>query len=243
MNIDSSTSALSPKTSSRRTFILAGSAVVAGATLLRREFPASNGGLAALAASSGPRIGVGYIEDSAGATSFQSMLAAGRARVVPASTLESGDLNNKPAALTVHGFGPGTSCDGTCAYDSVLVDAHIPSPDPLSAQATIPFYAWTFRRSPAMASGRSRFVVGASSGLRVGFVVNTGSGVAASAAPASTAVFTSGRFNVNGLPQLRRGIYLLGLNEGAWSDAVSLPEIDDPKWGELASIVVSVDTI
>ena len=56
-------------------------------------------------------------------------------------------------------------------------------------------------------------------------------------------MFTSGRPNVNGLPQLRRGIYLLGLNDGAWSDAVSLPAIDDPKWGYLGSIVVSVDSV
>jgi hypothetical protein len=242
MNIDNSTTAISSKTSSRRTFILAGSAVVAGATLLRKEFPQSNGGLSALAASSGPRISVGYIEDSAAASSFQSMLAAGGARVLPASTAGFDDLNNKAVALSVHGFGPGIVCDGTCSYDSVFVDAHIPSPDPLSAQATIPFYAWTFRRSPAMASGRSRFVVGASRGLRVGFSIDAGLGGQAPATSATT-VFTSGRFNVSGLPQLRRGIYLLGINEGAWSEAASLPEIDDPKWGELASIVVSVDAV
>jgi hypothetical protein len=242
MNIDSNTSVVSSKTSSRRTFILAGSAVVAGATLLRRELPQSNGGLGALAASSGPRISVGYIEDSAGSSSFQSMLAAGGARVLPASTAGFDDLNNKAVALTVHGFGPGIACDGTCSYDNVFVDAHIPSPDPLSAQATIPFYAWTFRRSPAMASGPSRFVVGASRGLRVGFSIDARPGGPTPPASATT-VFTSGRFNVSGLPQLRRGIYLLSLNEGSWGEATSLPEIDDPKWGELASIVVSVDAV
>ncbi len=242
MNIDSSNSTSSSNTSSRRTFILATSAVVAGATLLRRDLPAGNGGLAGLAASSGPRIGVGYIEDSAGATSLGSMLAGGRARVVPASKLTSGDLNNQAAAVTVHGFSPRIGCDDTCLYSSVFVDAHIPSPDPMSEQATVPFYAWTFRRSPAMASGRSRFVVGASRGLRLGFSIDAGLGGSQPAASATT-VFTSGRFNVNGLPQLRRGIYLLGINEGAWSDAVSLPEIDDPKWGDLASIVVSVDAV
>jgi hypothetical protein len=242
MNIDNISPTDSSNTSSRRTFILAASAVVAGATLLRRDLPASNGGLASLAASKGPRIGVAYIEDSAGATSLSSMLAAGRVRAVPASTLGSGDLSNQIAAMTVHGFSPGIGCDGTCPYTNVFVDAHIPSPDPLSKQATIPFYAWTFRRSPAMASGRSRFVVGAGRGHRVGFSIETTSSASTPGASTATTVFTSGRVNITGQPQLRRGIYLLGLNDGAWSDSVSLPAIDDPKWAELASIVVSVDS-
>jgi hypothetical protein len=239
MNIDSISPTNSSSTSSRRSFILAASAVVSGATLLRKDLPANNGGLASLAASKGPRIGVAYIEDSAGVTSLSSILAAGGVRAVPASTLGSGDLSNEIAAMMVQGFSPGIACDGTCPYTNVFVDAHIPSPDPLSKQATIPFYAWTFRRSPAMATGRSRFVVGASRGLRVGFSIDTTSGASTSTA---TTVFTSGRLNVNGLPQLRRGIYLLGLTDGAWSEPVTLPAIDDPKWGDLTSIVVSVDS-
>lgn len=241
MNIDSTPTSTMATSSSRRSFILATSAVVAGATLLRRDFPAGNGGLATLATSSGPRIGVAYVEDSAGASSLESMLAAGRVRAVPASRLGLGDLSNQAAALTVHGFGPGIGCDGTCPYTGVFVDAHIPSPDPTSAEATMPFYAWTFRRSPAMASGRSRFVVGASRGLRVGFSIDATSGSSTAATAAATTVFTSGRLNTGGLPQFRRGIYLLGLGDGAWRDTALLPEIGDPKWSDLASIVVSVD--
>ncbi len=239
MNNDSTTSFTSAPSSSRRSFILATSAVVAGAVLLRRDFPAANGGLATLATSSGPHIGVAYVEASAGAPSLESMLAAGRVRAVPAARLGVGDLANEAAALTVHGFGPGIACDEACRYTSVFVDAHIPSPDPTSAEATLPFYAWTFRRSPAMASGRSRFVVGPSRGLRVGFSIAASSGP--SAAAAATTVFTSGRLNTGALPQFRRGIYLLGLGDGAWRDTVSLPDIGDPKWADLASIVVSVD--
>jgi hypothetical protein len=241
MNIESSPPSTMATTSSRRSFILATSAVVAGATLLRRDFPATNGGLATMATSRGPRIGVAYIEDSAGASSLESMLAAGSVRAVPASRVGPGDLNNQAAALTVYGFGPGIGCDGTCPYANVFVDAHIPSPDPTGEQATIPFYAWTFRRSPAMASGRSRFVVGASRGLRVGFSIDAAAGVSTPSMPAATTVFTSGRVNVDGLPQFRRGLYLLGLDEGAWRDGVTLPAIDDPKWSDLASIVIAVD--
>jgi hypothetical protein len=229
-------------TSNRRTFLLAGSALVAGATLLRREAPVINGGLSALVSSHGPRIGVGYVEGSAEAVSLEAVLASGHPRVVPAATLTSGDLNNRAAALLVHGFSPGISCDGSCKYNNVFVDAHLPSPDVSDAQPTLPFYAWTFRRSPAMASGRSRFVVGASRGLRVGFSIATSSSPTSKPTTATT-VFTTGRLNLNGLPQLQRGIYLLGMNEGAWSTSASLPDIDDPKWSELASIVVSVEGV
>jgi len=94
-----------------------------------------------------------------------------------------------------------------------------------------------------MASGRTRFVVGASRGLRVGFSITTSSTPTSTPAAAMTAttVFSSGRLNLTGLPQLRRGIYLLGLDKDAWNTDVPLPEIDDTKWADLASIVVSVD--
>src|SRR3954451_18633796 len=143
MSIDSAAATSVSAMSSRRAFILTGSALVAGATLLRREAPIPNGGLSALAGSQGPRIGVGYVQGSADATSLESMLAAGGARVVPASTLVSGDLNNQAAALLVHGFSPGVACDGSCKYNNVFDDAHLPSPDVSSAEPTVPFYAWT----------------------------------------------------------------------------------------------------
>lgn len=223
-------------TSSRRSFILGASAVVAGATVLRSNLGLTNGGLSKLATANGSRIGVGYIEGSADLASLDELLAAGDARVVPAAGMGRGDVSNQAVAVTVHGFTPGTACDGSCPYDNVLVDAHIASPDLYGDQATIPFYAWTFRRSPSMASGRSRFVVGAAPGLRVGFSI--GAGVVS----AASTVFTSGRGS-SGLPQLRRGIYLLGLNGGAWGEATPLPGSADEKWAKMTSIVVSVDAL
>ncbi len=97
--------------------------------------------------------------------------------------------------------------------------------------------------TPDMASGRSRFVVGAARWLRVGFSLDATPTSTAPPRPAATTVFTSGRINPSGLPQLRQGIYLLGLNDGAWLNPVSLPSVDDPTWSKMASIVVSVEAV
>src|SRR4051794_36260360 len=117
--------------SSRRTFLIAGGALVAGATLLRGDLLTGNGGLATFAEAAGPRIGVGYVEGSDGAASLEAALAGAR-RVVPAATLSAGGIDNQVASFTVHGFTPGTSADATCPFDNVFVDAHIASPDRLA---------------------------------------------------------------------------------------------------------------
>jgi hypothetical protein len=221
---------------SRRTFLAAGTAVVAGSLLFNGELGSGNGGLAALVAAGGPRIGVGYLEGSAGSASLSSALSAGSSRIVPASSLSSGGLSNQAASVVVHGFTPGTSPDSTCAYSKTFLDAHVASPDRHSEDATIPFYAWTFRRTPApMASGRSRFAIASSRGLRVGFSLVAGDSAAA------TTVFTSG--SERALPKLQPGIYLLGLDAGAWSSECAAPSVDDPAWGGLASMVVSVEAV
>lgn len=219
----------------RRTFI-AGGAVVAGSLLLRGELGATNGGLATLAAAAGPRIGVGYVEGSDTATTLAEALTSGPRRIVPASSLTPSGLSNQPVSMMVQGLTPGTTPDSTCSYSNVYLDAHIAAPDRRSQDATIPFYAWTFRRSPSpMASGRIRFVIGSSRGLRVGFSL-----VASSAEP-STTVFTSG--SERALPKLQAGIYLLGLDAGAWQDASMSPSLDDTAWRDLASMVVAVQPV
>ena len=221
---------------SRRTFLAAGTAVVAGSLLFNGELGSGNGGLAAMVAAGGPRIGVGYLEGSAGASTLDAALAVGSTRIVPASSLRPAGLSNQAASLVVHGFTPGTSPDASCAYSNTFLDAHVASPDRHSEDATIPFYAWTFRRSPApMASGRSRFVIGASRGLRVGFSL-----VASDSATATT-VFTSG--SERALPKLQPGIYLLGLDADAWSAGCAAPALDDPAWSGLASMVVSAEAV
>ncbi|HEY0517926.1 MAG TPA: hypothetical protein VGC84_00425 [Ilumatobacteraceae bacterium] len=227
----SDTVAGSPAGTNRRVFLIAGASVLAGSVLLRRDLGTTNGGLAAFVAAGGPQISVGYVDGSAGATSLADALASGDRRAVNASSLRVGDLRNHVAELAVHGFTPGVTSDVCCPYDNVLVDAHIPSPDAFGKDATIPFYAWTFRRLPAaMASGRSRFVIAPSRGLRVGFSVDAGNGP-------SSIVFTNA--NERSLPTLQRGVYLLGLQPDAWREPRSLPTIDDATaWAKLASIVV-----
>jgi hypothetical protein len=225
-----------PTGTNRRTFLAAGGAVVAGSLLLRGELGTTNGGLATLAGAAGPRIGVGYVEGSQGATTLAGALMAGSKRIVPAASLAPGGLSNQAVSMVAHGFTPGTTPDSTCTYSNVFLDAHIASPDRQGADATIPFYAWTFRRSPApMASGQSRFVIGSSRGLRIGFSL-----VASDATP-STAVFTSG--SERALPKLQEGVYLLGLAPGAWQSACAAPNVDDPAWGDLASMIVTVHAV
>ena len=242
-------------TTTRRTFIQAGSALLAGAVLFRGEIPTAPSGLATMASADGPHLGVGYVEGSAGVTSLValgSLLSAGRARAGPAASLGGGDLRGTAAAVTVHGFGPGVrsalpggvagasggACADSCRFDRVFVDAHVPSPDPSAGSDTVPFYAWTYRRAPSMSAQPSRFVVGAGSDLRVGFRVEATP--ATGAARSATTVFTSAGRGRGSLPGLQRGVYLLGLDEGAWASATTLPAADDPAWSGLASVVVSV---
>lgn len=222
--------------SSRRTFLAAGTALVAGALVLRGELGFANGGLGDMATSAGPQIGVGYLLGSVGASSLADAMARGSGRIVPARTLAPGGLRNHPATMLVHGLTPGTTPDANCAFSKILFDAHIVSPDRHSTEATLPFYAWTFRRSPApSASGRSRFVISGSRGLRVGF------SIVSSDSTAATTVFTSG--TEHGLPKLQPGFYLLGLEPDAWSSATTLPGIDDPSWSTNASMIVSVAAV
>lgn len=225
-----STHSESPQLTSRRGFLLAGSVVVAGAALLRGDLLAGNAGLTAMAASTGPRLAVGYIEGSAGAASVAAALAAGFNRVIPAASLPSGGLVDEAVAITIHGFTPNGAAG---APDTVLVDAHIASQDSHGAEPTIPFYAWTHRRASSMTSGRSRFVVSPNRSLRVGL------SLAAATAATATTVFTSGRSSV--LPKLQRGIYLVGFDPSAWRSGHVLPAVDDPAWESLRSMVVSVD--
>ncbi len=230
-------------TTTRRSFLIGGSAVVS-AVLLAGDFVPGPSGLDNMAAAAGPRISVGYVEGSAGAVSLSSLVASGRTRVVPAAGMRSGsaDLAGKPVNLMISGFTPGLAASSSSPFSTVFLDAHIPSTDPLHAGTTVPFYAWTFRRDPApMSAAPTRFRVGSGRGPRVGFSLDAAPDASSSAAPRTpaTAVFTSGR--QRGLVKLQPGIYLLGLSPGAWLTPRALPSIGDPAWVDLASMVVSVE--
>lgn len=213
---------------SRRQFLLAGSAAVAGAVLLRGDLVSSPTGLELLAGTDGPRISVGFIEGSAGAGSLVTALNGPR-RIVPAAGMrDSKTLAGKSGRVWIRGFASAAHAD---AASAVTLDAHIPSPS--QRDQTIPFYAFTHRRSPQVStSSASRLHIASGRGLRIGFRLESGS-------QAATTVFTSRPQRA--LPTLQPGVYLLGLQQGQWGSASTLPAIDDAAWAGLQSLVLVVE--
>ena len=229
-----STSLPSNPSASRRQFLLAGSAAVAGAVLLRGDLVSSPTGLELLAAGDGPRISVGYIEGSAGASSLAAALGGTR-RIVPAAGMRgSSALVGKPGRMWVRGFASTGHAD---AASAVTLDAHIPSPS--QRGETIPFYAFTHRRNPQPStSAASRVQIASGRDLRIGFRLDATVGAATQGA---TTVFTSRP--KSGLPTLQPGVYLLGLQQGQWASAATLPPLDDSAWAGLQSLVLVVEEI
>ena len=229
------TSSFETPGANRRQFLLAGSAAVAGALLLRGDLIGSPSGLQLLADSDGPRIPVAYVEGSAGATSLVAALA-GPSRAVPAAGMRAtGSSAGGPARVSVKGFASARHAQRDASYSKVLLDAHLPSP--ADHAQTIPFFAFTFRRDPAVSqSAASNLHVASGRALRVGFRLDAPAGAAEAAA---TTVFTSRP--QRGLPTLQPGVYLLGLQQGMWAGATSLPAADDPAWASLPSLVLVVE--
>ncbi|MGB8858337.1 MAG: hypothetical protein WCC60_03730 [Ilumatobacteraceae bacterium] len=229
------TSAQTPRagSSSRRQFLFTGAAAAAGALLLGGDLVGSPSGLQLLADSSGPRIPVAYLAGSAGSVSLAAALASGSKRAVPAAGLRGEGLAGRAGRLSVSGFASAHTASPESAYDKVLLDALVPSPS--HHDQTIPFYALTFRRNPAVSlSSAIRLSIGSSKGLRVGFRVDVTSGTAP--AQPTTTVFTSRP--QRGLPTLLPGVYLLGLQAGMWSQATTVPAAGDAAWAQLPSIVL-----
>jgi len=220
-------------TPSRRQFLLAGSAVAA-AVMLAGDLVTEPTGLQLLADSAGSRIPVAYVEGSSGATSLQAALSAGARRAVPAADLRGGGvLSGAPARLSLSGFtAPGVAA---ASFRHVLVDTIVPSP--AHRAETIPFYSFTFRGQGISQSAPTRLRIGAGSGLRAGFRLETAGQKAAPSV--ATAVFTSraGR----GLPTLLPGVYLLGLQPDMWSAPVDLPAEGSARWAALQSVVLLVE--
>jgi hypothetical protein len=221
-------------TSSRRQFLLTGSAVAA-AVMLAGDMVAESTGLQLLADAPGPRIPVGYVEGSAGATSLAAALQGGASRAVPAADLRGGaELSGAGALLTMQGFA-GTATPS--AYRHLLVDTIVPSP--ARRNETIPFFAFTYRGEGNSHSAPTKLRVAAGSGLRAG--VRLQSADQSGAASSATTVFSSraGR----GLPVLQPGVYLLGLQAGAWSSATALPPAESDAWAGLSSMVLVVEAV
>jgi hypothetical protein len=221
-------------TSSRRQFLLTGSAVAA-AVMLAGDMVAESTGLQLLADAPGPRIPVGYVEGSAGATSLAAALQGGASRAVPAADLRGGaELSGAGALLTMQGFA-GTATPS--AYRHVLVDTIVPSP--ARRNETIPFFAFTYRGQGSAQSAPAKLRVAAGSGLRAG--VRLESAAESAASSSATTVFSSraGR----GLPVLQPGVYLLGMQPGSWARATQLPAADSSEWAALHSVVLVVEAV
>jgi hypothetical protein len=231
-----------PRGLSRRGLLVGGSALI-GALVLGSDLTPAPDGLQKLLSSGAPRIPIAFLEGSEAMTSLAAALSAGAVRAVPASAIAPASaLAGEAVRMTVHGFTPGLGGQDT-PFDSVYLDSLIPAPDAAHAGTTIPFYAWTYRRTPASSTGRSRFVIGSERGLRVGLSLSTLPAAAAAndARREAISVFTSGRDR--DLPKLRPGVYLLGLDDGLWHDRRTVPAIDDPAWSGLGSMVLTVEAL
>ncbi len=224
-------------TTSRRQFLVASGAAVAAAALLGSDVMPFPSGLDLLADASGPRIPVGFIPGSAGATSLAAAMAAGGVRAVSALGARVEVDAAGPTTMSVHGFA-GDPPAVRDRYSQVLADALIPSP--AVRDQTIPYYAWTYRGGPAASqSARTRMVVTGADGPRLGLSIATASEL--SQAQAATAVFGTRRRG--DLATFQPGVYLLGLVEGMWSGATSLPSLDDPAWADLPSLVMVLEPV
>jgi hypothetical protein len=235
--------------SSRRQFLLAGSVAAGAALFLGGDMLKLPSGLETLADAPGLRIPVAFVEGSGTATSLAAALAGGGARAIPAAGLRSASAAIHAATVSVQGFASAVHASRDGAYRHVLVDALVPSP--VRAGETLPYYAWTFRRDPAVSqSSVTRMRLAPASGLRVGVSLdavrgavadgsNVAGGSASTAAAPSTVVF-SGRPRRD-LPTFQSGVYLLGLEQGMWSRPVTLPALDSPAWESLPSVVMVVE--
>lgn len=225
--------------SSRRQFLLGGSALVAGAVLLGGDLLSSSpSGLQLMADGGGPRIPVAYLDGSAGAGSLAAALSGSRRAVPAAGMRTTRPLAAAASRVAVLGFAAASHAQRDSGFAKVLLDAHVPSP--AQRDQTLPFYAFTFRRDPAASvSVPARMQVPAGRLLRMGFRMEAAEGAAGAAATAATTVFTS--TPQRGLPTLQAGVYLLGLRQGMWSSATTLPAAGDRAWAELPSLVLLVE--
>lgn len=218
--------ALTPTTTfSRRQALTAGAVLAAGAAvgglrLLADDLPT----LAAVARADGPRLSVGFVDRTPvpGASVLD-----GRPSVVPAASVRPGGLGQSTRA-GIDALTPTPL--GDVPWQGLHLDALFP---PVEGEDPLRFHAWSWRADPASAGAPVSFTapVGAMS-LGFGLTVVGADGQEA------TSVLTAGR--EDGLPRMRPGTYLLGLDPEVWDAPDRLPATDDPAWRHLTSLVVTL---
>ena len=140
-------------------------------------------------------------------------------RVIPAAAIRGrGDgLAGRLVRLTVHGLYP---LDARPRGSSLAVDAHIASPDPTAPYA---FHAWMQRAGPTPSvSGRTHFQMLLDRDPRLAVTIEsmTTTGMARTGALFGARAGSS-------IVRLQPGAYLLGLADGVWDRAASLPAAGD----------------
>ncbi|HEX5758773.1 MAG TPA: hypothetical protein VF121_06225 [Thermoanaerobaculia bacterium] len=202
-----------------------------------------------------PRATLGYIEETAFLGSLRKLpravrnpaaarLAEGAGTVVPAHHLPLGDtdLVGRPLRLTVHGLYPGAALRGDARRAlplAVDLDVLFPAPEPAISDAPIRFHAWSFRRRPGWnPSPPVSFV------FPLDWYVYPVLEVRVVPRGGGAAVVMRTRFTLddeNGLPRLRRGVYLLGLAPEAWRTGMDLAELARTGPASRLSLLVSID--
>lgn len=194
---------------SRRSFLAGAGALLGSALLLGPNGLPRPGALARLARMDLPRLSLGYVEGSAGLTHAEAvaLLAHAGTRVVPAASLRAGDRNLAGGTVSVRLDGFTAARAGT---EAAQLDALV-SPPAGGGSEPLPFYAWT--RGAAGGSSRSAaFATAVAAEPSLGLALRVGR---QGAWREAVAVLTGGR--EHGLPKLRRGLYLVGLDPDAWA--------------------------
>jgi len=172
-----------------------------------------------------------------------STFTAGR-HILPSHSYPAGDpsLVGGAVRMTVHDLYPRRLPDGAAAARwpvAIDLDVMVPLLDP-PAGSTALFHAWSYRRLPAEdRSARVSFVLWPDWYSDLGLAMRVVPPGAGSEPLLLQTRFTLG--NDQGRPRLLKGIYLLGIEPGAWEDDAELP--DDPAQvpTEQLSVLVTIE--
>ena len=138
-----------------------------------------------------------------GVTDASAQLAA--YRVVPAESVATdASMWQGPVRVRIHGLYPSADARRDMFQSTVSLDVHVPSRDPATAAATLPFHAWTFDARGPNTSPPNSFAlpVHKYGSLELHFGIRTADG----RTDDYVTRFVPG--DVMGSPRLRRGLYL-----------------------------------
>ncbi len=214
---------------------------------------------AGVAASPARALSAGYLEGSQDLENLRKLapdlriltitrrgntLQEGRS-MVPADELPAGDpaLVGGPVRMTIHDLYPGVlPADPTAAASwpvAVDLDVLVPLIDG-AGSATALYQAWSYRRLPAEdRSARVSFLLWPDwySDLSVVLrVLPAGAGAAPQTLVAKFALGAEAN-----RPKLLKGVYLLGLREGAWNERLDLPDDPSQVAPEQLSVLMTIE--